>query len=189
MSNEAKPVTPAVVPLRIGMRVRVPVWWTRPNMQRFCGEDNDCEAEVVVINGRQRLRHLRSGADSGPARDNECIEILSEATPAPVAAPMRLLTAWCRECHHKAGENCICGVPEAAPMPSTCPACGWSGKAGHIHRCGGDVWFDEMSEIPPEFDKREQGPSAVAKVTPAEPWTPAVDEWDLLPDAETRWRR
>lgn len=44
---------------------------------------------------------------------------------------------------------------------------------------------------PARFDLTlsERGPSAVAAAPGVEPWRPTVDEWDLLPDAETGWRR
>jgi len=38
-------------------------------------------------------------------------------------------------------------------------------------------------------DIRESGPSAVAAAQAREPWRPSVDEYDLLPDAQTGWRR
>lgn len=36
---------------------------------------------------------------------------------------------------------------------------------------------------------REYAPSAVAAAPAIEPWRPTVDDWDLLADAETGWRR
>lgn len=38
-------------------------------------------------------------------------------------------------------------------------------------------------------EQRERGPSAVAAAPGIEPWRPTVDDWDLLADAETGWRR
>lgn len=161
MSTEASPFTSAVnhFPPRAG-----DVWRWGRDEYTFTGL-----CVPGYENHPRRLWQTANALDQGFGDDafGRILTFVREATPAPVAAPVRLLTATCRECHHKAGENCICGVPEAAPMPSTCPACGWSGKAGHIHRCSHIKVCSAILETGPGI--------ATLKVTPPEPWTPSVD--------------
>ncbi len=61
---------------------------------------------------------------------------------------------------------------------------------------GGEAAVTTRSRLLTEAEKRrilrmsdEAGPSVVAVTQAREPWRPTVDEYDLLPDAETGWRR